>query len=69
VSNASSQRTLLESAITRQEPAVNQSNQVQQNLAKLAGDLLQAAQTDGTAKAIAAKYGIQATGGAPAAAN
>jgi len=56
VSNTSSQRTQLENAITRQEPAVNQSHQVQASLAKLAEDLLQAAQTDDTAKAIAAKY-------------
>jgi hypothetical protein len=56
VSNSSAQRTQLENAITRQEPAVNQSNQVQATLGKLAADLLEAAQTDGTARAIAAKY-------------
>ncbi len=66
VSNTSTQRTLLENAITRQQPAVNQSQQVQAGLAKLATDLLQAAQTDDTAKAIAAKY-IQNNGGAGAA--
>jgi len=64
VSNTSTQRSLLEGAILRQSPAIDQSTQVQANLAKLAGDLLQAAQTDPTAKAIAAKYGIQASGGA-----
>jgi hypothetical protein len=66
VSNTSAQRGLLESAISRQEAAVTQSNQVQTTLAKLAGDLLQAAQTDDTAKAIAAKYGIQSNAGAAA---
>jgi hypothetical protein len=65
VSNTTAQRTLLENAITRQEPAVTQSHQVQAGLAKLAEDLLQAAQTDDTAKAIAAKY-IQHNGGAAA---
>lgn len=64
VSNSSSQRTLLENAITRQEPAVNQSDKVQAGLAKLANDLLEAAQTDGTAKAIADKY-IRGNGPAP----
>src|SRR5580704_10267488 len=56
VSNASSQRNTLEAAITRQDPAVNDSQQVQAGLAKLAQDLLTAAQTDDTAKAIANKY-------------
>ena len=68
VHNSSTQRSLFEDAIKRQEPAVNQSNQVQAGLAKLATDLLEAAQTDDTAKQIAAKY-IQKNGtpGTPAA--
>ena len=66
VSNSSTQRSQLENAITRQGPSVDQSKQVQQVLAKLAGDLLQAAQTDPTAKAIAEKY-IRGNGaGSPA---
>jgi hypothetical protein len=59
----SNQKTLFENAITRQEPQVNQSNQVQAGLQKLAEDLLDAAQTDPTAKAIADKY-IHSNGGA-----
>jgi uncharacterized protein YigA (DUF484 family) len=59
VSVASTQRTNLENLITRQEPAVTQSQQVQQSVSKLAADLLQAAQTDDTAKAIVTKYKIQ----------
>jgi hypothetical protein len=66
VSNTSSQHTLLQSAISRQEASVTQADQVKANLAKLAGDLLQTAQTDDTAKAIAAKFGIRSSG-APAA--
>jgi hypothetical protein len=62
VSNTSSQRTQLESLITRQEPSVNQAQQLQASLGKLAGDLLKAAETDDTAKAIAAKYGIKQNG-------
>jgi hypothetical protein len=62
VSNSSTQRGQIENAITRQEPAVNQSQQLQASLGKLAGDLLQVAQTDGTARAIAQKFGIQQNG-------
>jgi len=67
VSNAATQRTQLEDAIARQETAVTQSHQVQTGLAKLAEDLLQVAQTDGTARAIAAKYFQHnaAAGGSP----
>ena len=65
VGNTSTQRGLLQSAISRQESSVTQANQVKANLAKLAGDLLQTAQTDDTAKAIATKFGIR--GNAPAA--
>lgn len=56
VSITSTQRGQLETAISRQGPQVAQAEQVQAGLKKLAGDLMQAAQTDGTAKAIAAKY-------------
>jgi hypothetical protein len=65
VSNASTQRGQLENLITRQDPAVNQSKQLQTSLGKLAGDLLQAAQTDDTARRIAEKYGIKENGAAP----
>ena len=69
VSNASTNKTQLENAITRQEPAVNQSHQVQANVTKLLNDLLEAAQTDDGAKAIVAQFKIQtsATPGAAAA--
>ena len=66
LSNFSTQRGQLENAITQQEPAVNQSHQVQATLAKLANDLLEAAQTDDKAKAIANKY-IRPNNAAPAA--
>jgi uncharacterized protein YigA (DUF484 family) len=59
VSVASSQRTMLENAITRQEPSVTQSQQIQASVTKLVTDLLQAAQTDDTAKKIVDKYKIQ----------
>ena len=67
VSNMSTQRSRLEDAISGQQPAVTQAQQVQATLGKLAGDLLEAAQTDGTAKAISDKFGIKQNG-APAAA-
>ena len=67
VSNSSTERHLLENAIQQQQPAVEQSQKVQQSLAKLANDLITAAQTDPTAKAIAAKYVRSANGAAPAA--
>jgi uncharacterized protein YigA (DUF484 family) len=62
------QKNLMENAITRQEPAVNQSQQVQASVTKLVTDLLQAAQTDDAAKAIVTKYKIQqaAPAGSPA---
>ena len=67
VSNTSTQKGLFEDAIKRQEPAVNQAQQMVTGLTKLATDLLDAAQTDDTAKAIAAKY-VQKNGtAAPAA--
>ncbi len=65
VSVSSTQKNLMENAITRQEPAVNQSQQVQASVTKLVTDLLQAAQTDAGAKAIVDKYKIQQS--APAA--
>ncbi len=60
LSIGSNQKTLMENAITRGEPALNQSVQVQSSVSKLVTDLLQAAQTDDAAKAIASKYKIQA---------
>jgi hypothetical protein len=59
VKMSSTQKDLFENAITRQEPAVNQSQQVQASVTKLVSDLLQAAQTDDAAKAIVTKYKIQ----------
>jgi hypothetical protein len=59
VKMSSTQKDLFENAITRQEPAVNQSQQVQASVTKLVTDLLEAAQTDDTAKAIVTKYKIQ----------
>jgi preprotein translocase subunit YajC len=70
VSMTSSQRTMLENALTRGEAAVTQAQQVQGTVSKLASDLLEAAQTDDTAKAIVAKYNIKQNGpagGGPAA--
>jgi hypothetical protein len=64
VNVSSSQRTMLENAITRQTTAVNQAQAIQDSVTKLATDLLQAAQTDDTAKAIVTKYHI--TQNAPA---
>jgi nitrogen fixation/metabolism regulation signal transduction histidine kinase len=72
VNEASAQRTLLENALTRSQAAVTQAQQVQGTVSKLASDLLEAAQTDDTAKAIVNKYNIKqngATGDAPAAAS
>jgi hypothetical protein len=68
VSVNSTQRGELENAITRQEPAVTQSQQVQAGVSKLVGDLLAAAQTDDAAKAIVAKFKIEQNGAAGAAA-
>ena len=62
----SNSKTQLENAITRQEPAVNQSNKVQAGVSKLLTDLLAAAQTDAGAQAIVTKYKIQQTGTASA---
>jgi uncharacterized protein YigA (DUF484 family) len=59
VKMSATQKNLMENAITRQEPAVNQSEQVQASVTKLVTDLLQAAQTDDGAKAIVTKYKIQ----------
>jgi hypothetical protein len=59
VKMSSTQKDLFENAITRQEAAVNQSQQVQASVTKLVTDLLQAAQTDDAAKAIVTKYKIQ----------
>jgi len=68
VKMSSTQKDLMENTITRQEPAVNQSQQVQASVTKLVTDLLQAAQTDDGAKAIVTKYKIQqnAPAGSPA---
>ena len=65
MSMSATQKSLMENAITRQEPAVTQSQQVQASVTKLVTDLLQAAQTDDRAKAIVAKYKIQQNGPAP----
>jgi preprotein translocase subunit YajC len=59
VSESSTQRTMLENALTRGQAAVTQAQQVQGTVSKLATDLLQAAQTDDTAKAIVNKYNIK----------
>jgi hypothetical protein len=68
VSNASTQRVQFQNAITNQQKAVDQSEQAQKSLAKLATDLLETAKSDDTAKAIAAKYGISQNANAAAAA-
>ena len=65
VSVGSNQRGLLENAITRQEPAVSQAQQIVDGVTKLVTDLLAAAQTDDTAKAIVEKYKIQQNGPTP----
>lgn len=65
VSVSSTQKSLIQSAITRQEPAVAQAQQVQASVSKLVANLLAAAQTDDGAKAIVAKYKIQQSGPAP----
>jgi hypothetical protein len=62
VKMAGDSKKQLEDAITRQEPADNQSNQVQAGVSKLLTDLLAAAQTDDGAKAIVTKYKIQQAG-------
>ena len=59
VNQSSNQRTMLENALTRGEAAVTQAQQVQGTVSKLASDLLEAAQTDDTAKAIITKYNIK----------
>ena len=59
VSESSTQRTMLENALTRGQAAVTQAQQVQGTVSKLASDLLEAAQTDDTAKAIVNKYNIK----------
>jgi hypothetical protein len=59
VKETHSQGTYLENLITRQEPQVDQSTQIQATVTKLVRDLIQAAQTDDSAKAIIAKYKIQ----------
>ena len=61
VSQTSSQRTMLENALTRGEAAVTQAQQVQGTVSKLAQDLLDAAQTDDTAAQIVKKYNIKQT--------
>jgi len=62
VSRASTERSQLENAITQRQPQVDQAVHVQSDVFKLCSDLLQAAQTDGTAKAIADKFGIKVNG-------
>ncbi|MGA3170521.1 MAG: hypothetical protein ABSE62_05860 [Chthoniobacteraceae bacterium] len=56
VIKASSDRNSLEGTISRQEPTVTQAQQLESSLKALAQELLTTAQTDDTAKAIAAKY-------------
>ena len=61
VSQISTQRTMLENALTRGEAAVTQAQQVQGTVSKLATDLLDASQTDDVAKQIITKYNIKQT--------
>jgi hypothetical protein len=63
--NTNSERGQLESVITRQVPAITQSQKVQDSVTKLVNDLLTASQTDATAKAIVDKYQIKPAGAAP----
>jgi hypothetical protein len=60
--NTNAERTQLESVITRQVPAITQAQKVQDSVTKLVNDLLAAAQTDATAKAIVDKYQIKSAG-------
>ena len=62
VSMTSSQRTMLENALTRGEAGVTQAQQVRATVQKLATDLLEAAQTDDTAAQIVKKYNIKQNG-------
>jgi hypothetical protein len=64
---STTQRTQLDSLITRQVPAVTQAQKVEQGVSKLVSDLLTAAQTDTTAKAIVDKYQIKSNGASAAA--
>jgi uncharacterized protein YhaN len=66
IKNSSTQSTQLDSLITRQVPAVTQSQKVQDSVSKLVNDLLAASQNDATAKAIVDKYQIKSSAAAGA---
>lgn len=55
------QKSTLNQVVEQQKPAIEQSRQVQVHFKKMMMDLLQLAQTDAEAKAIATKYGITFT--------
>jgi Spy/CpxP family protein refolding chaperone len=61
-----SQRNQMNDLFERQKPAVAQAQQVEAGLTKLVNDMMEAAQTDDTAKQIIAKY-VQKNPAAPAA--
>jgi len=58
------QGSALRNIIAQQAPAVQQAQQAQQGLQKLATDLLRAAETDQDAQAIVKEFGISMAGGA-----
>ena len=66
---SNTQRDQLNGMITRQVPEVAKSQKVQDGVSKLVQDLLTAAQTDPTAKAIVDKYQIKSTAPAGGAAD
>ena len=66
IKNTDTQGTQLDSLITRQVPAVTQSQKVQDSVSKLVNDLLAASQNDATAKAIVDKYQIKSSAAAGA---
>lgn len=55
------QKTALKQQVDQQQPALEQSRQIQARFQKMMVDLLQLAQTDADAKTIVAKYGIAVT--------
>jgi len=59
VTDLSSQRTTIMTAIQRQDDVVKQSRQVQGKLQSLALDLLETAKTDEAAQKIVGKYNIR----------
>jgi hypothetical protein len=60
---ARAQKSALNQVLAQQKPAIEQSRQVAARFTKMMGDLLQLAQTDAEAKAIATKHGIAFTPG------